>query len=58
MSIYYKYAPDGTKIVILSYFYYCVYWYTSGALVKWFVDAIGKRLNAKLLGYAHWFMSI
>ena len=28
MSIYYKYAPDGTKIVVLSYVDDCVYWYT------------------------------
>ena len=28
MSIYYKYAPDGSKIVVLSYVYDCVYWYT------------------------------
>ena len=34
MSIYYKYAPDGTKIVVLSYVGDCVYWYTSEALVK------------------------
>ena len=26
MSIYYKYAPDGSKIVVLSYVYDCVYW--------------------------------
>ena len=26
MSIYYKYAPDGTKIVVLSYVDDCVYW--------------------------------
>ena len=32
MSISYKYAPDGTNIVVLSYVYYCVYWYTSEAL--------------------------
>ena len=25
MSIYYKYAPDGTNIVVLSYVYDCVY---------------------------------
>ena len=30
--IYYKYAPYGTKIVILSYVDYCVYWYTYEAL--------------------------
>ena len=32
MYIYYKYAPDGSKIVVLSYVDYCVYWYTSEAL--------------------------
>ena len=29
MSIYYKYAPDGSKIVVLSYIDDCVYWYTN-----------------------------
>ena len=29
MSIYYKYAPDGSKIVVLSYVGNCVYWYTN-----------------------------
>ena len=32
MSIYYKYAPDGTKNVVLSYVDNCVYWYTSEAI--------------------------
>ena len=29
ISIYYKYAPDGSKIVVLSYVDDCVYWYTN-----------------------------
>ena len=29
MSIYYKYAPYGSKIVVLSYVDDCVYWYTN-----------------------------
>ena len=29
MSIYYNYALDGTRIVVLSYVDDCVYWYTS-----------------------------
>ena len=53
MSIYYKYAPDGSKIVVLSYVDDCVYWYTNGDLVKWFVGTLGKRLHVKVLVYAH-----
>ena len=34
MSIYYKYAPDGSKIVVLYYVDDCVYWYTNEDLVK------------------------
>ena len=34
MSIYYKYAPDGSNIVVLSYVDYCVYWYTHEYLGK------------------------
>ena len=58
MSIDYKYAPYGTKIVVLLYVDDCVYWYTSEALGKWFVDTLGKRFHVNFLGYAHWFMSI
>ena len=29
ISIYYKYAPGGYKIVVLSYVDDCVYWYTN-----------------------------
>ena len=58
MSIYYKYAPDGSKIVVLSYVYDFFYWYTNEDLGKWFVDTLGKRFHVKFLGYAHWLMSI
>ena len=58
MSIYYKYATDGTKIDVLSYVYDCVYWYNSEALGKWIVDSIGKIFHVNFLGYAHWFISI
>ena len=58
MSIYYKYAPDGTNCFVLSYVDDCVYWYTSEALGKWLVDTLGNRFYVNFLGYAHWFMSI
>ena len=40
VSVYYKYAPYGSKLVVLSYVYECVYWYTSEELGKWFVDTL------------------
>ena len=58
MSIYYKYASDGSKIVVLSYVDDCVYWYTNEDIGKWFFDTLGKRFHVNFLGYAHWFMSI
>ena len=58
MSIYYKYAPDGSKVVVLSYVDDCVYWYTNKDLGKWFVDTLGKRFHVNFLGFSHWFMSI
>ena len=58
MSIYYKYAPDGSKIVVLSYVDYFFYWYTNEDLGKWFVDTLGNVFHVNFLGYAHWFMSI
>ena len=36
MSIYYKYAPDGSKIVVLSYVDDCYYWYTNEDLSQGF----------------------
>ena len=45
MPIYYKYAPDGSKIVVLSYVDDCVYWYTNEAHAKWFVDTLGNRFH-------------
>ena len=58
MSIYYKYAPDGSKIVVLSYVDGFVFCYTNKDLGKWFVDTLGKRFHMKFLGYIHWDMSI
>ena len=58
ISLYYKYAPGGSEIVVLSYVDDCVYWYTNEYLGKWFVDTLGKKFNVNFLVYAHWFMSI
>ena len=58
MSIYYKYAPDGYKIFVLSYVDDCVYWYANEDIGKWFVDTLGKRFHVNFLGYEHWFMSV
>ena len=58
ISIYYKYAPDGTKIVVLSYVDDYVYCYTYEALGKCFMGAIVNRFHMNFLGYAHWFVSI
>ena len=49
MSIYYKYAPDGTNCFVLSYVDDCVYWYNSEAIGKWFVDTLGK-IPCEILG--------
>ena len=58
MSMYYNYAPDVTKIVVLSYVYDCVYWYTYEYLGILFVDTLGKIFHVNLLVFSHWFMSI
>ena len=58
MSIYYKYASDGSKTFVLSYVDDCVYWYTNEDLGKWFVDTLGKIFHVNFLGFSHWFMSI
>ena len=56
MYIYYKYVPDVTNIVVLSYVDDCVYWYTSEALGKLFVVNLGEKFRVNFLGYANWFM--
>ena len=58
MSIYYKYALDGSKTIVLSYVDDCVYWYTNEGIGKWFVYTLRKRFHVKFLGYAQLFMSI
>ena len=58
MSIFYKYAPYGTNIVVISYGDYFVHWFTSEDIGKWFVGTLWKIFHVKFLGYAHWFMSI
>ena len=49
MSVYHKYVPDGSKLVVLSYIDYCIYWYTFVELGKWFVDTLRKRLHVNVL---------
>ena len=58
MSIYYKYAPQGTKTDVLSYVDDYVYCYTSEASGKLFVYALGNIFLVNFLGYAHWSISI
>ena len=53
MSIYYKYAPDESKNVILSYVDDFFYWYTNKDIGKWFVDTLRNIFYVNLLGYAH-----
>ena len=40
ISIYHKYALDLSKLVVLSYVDYCVYWYTYEKLENSFVDKL------------------
>ena len=45
-----------SNLVVLLYVDDYVYWYAYEELGNWFVDTLGKRFYAKLIGYAHWFM--
>ena len=58
ISLYYKYAPDGFNLIVLSYVDDYVYWYTYEEPGTWFVDTLGNILRVKLLGYANWFIYI
>ena len=40
MSIYCKYTPHGSKLVVLSYVDEYSYWYKFEELLKWFVDTL------------------
>ena len=53
MSIYYKYAPDGSKHFVLSYVDDCVYWYTTETLGKLFVGTLEKNISWELLRYSY-----
>ena len=58
ISVYYNYATDGSRLVVLSYVDDCVYWYISEELEEWFVDTLGNIFHVNFLGYAHRFMYI
>ena len=58
MSIYYKYVPYGTKSVVLYNVDDFLYWYTYEYPEIWLIDTLGNKFHVKLLGSAHWFMSI
>ena len=49
MSIYYKYGPDGSKIVVLSYVDDCVYWYKNEDNGKWFIGTLGNIFHVNFL---------
>ena len=49
MYIYYNYAPDVLKKIVLSYVDDYVYWYTHEDIGKWFVDNLGKRSHVNFL---------
>ena len=50
ISIYYKDATEGTKNIVLSYVYGYIYWYTSEALGKWFVDTLVDKYEINHTG--------
>ena len=58
MSKYHKYAPDRSKLVVLSYVDDFVYCYTSEELGNWFMDTSANILYMNFLGYPHWVTSI
>ena len=58
MYIYYKYAPNGTKKIVLSYVDDFVYCYTYEYIVNVFEDNLENRFHVNFLGYAHLCMSI
>ena len=58
MSVYEKYAPDGSKLVVLYYVDDCVYWYTYQEIGYWFLDTLIKLFHVNFLGYAHQFIYI
>ena len=51
MSVYYKYATDGSKLVVSSYVDDFLYYYTYEEQENWFVDTLGKRYHMNFLVY-------
>ena len=58
MSIYYKYAPDGSKRLSYLMLIIVSIGIQMNILESGIVDTLGKRFRVNFLGYAHWFMSI
>ena len=50
MSIYYKYTPDRSKLVVLSYVDDYEYWYTYEELGTWFFGYTWKDIPCELPG--------
>ena len=48
ISVYYKYARDVSKLVVLSYVDDYVYWYTSEKLGNLFVDTLEQKIPCEL----------
>ena len=53
MYVYYKYVPDGSKLLVIFFADDCVCWYTSEELGKFFWDKLGSRFRVNFLGYEH-----
>ena len=49
MYVYNKYVPDDSKLVVLSYVYDCIHWYTTEEILKWFVDTPGNISHVNFL---------
>ena len=50
MSIYYKYAPGGKKLLLYPMLIICVYWYTSGAIEKLVFGLYRRDITCELPG--------
>ena len=49
ISIYYKCAPDGFKLVVLHYIDDFIYWYKYKELRNWFMNTLGNRFHVNLI---------
>ena len=55
--IYYKYEPDGSKLVVLYYVDDCVYWYIKMVFGYYWKEVLCEIIRICTLVYVHYYIT-